>query len=62
MCLHGFSQSGQVQVAVSSRAERENSVSLQDANRSSISRGISPASSFASGSACSAIAFSTRRH
>ncbi len=62
MCLHGFAESGHVQLAFNSARERGNSVSLHDANTSSMSRGISPASSCASGSACDAIAFSSRRH
>ena len=62
MCLHGFSQSGHVQLAFSSAARAREQGQLAGGNTSSMSRGISSASNCASGSARAAIAFSIRRH
>ena len=60
--MHGTSQSGQEQDISRSLTVRGNSGVPHSANTSSISRGISPASSLARNSACPARACSTRRH
>jgi len=59
--LHGLAQSGQVHELESWLAETGNRDRSQLANTSSMSRGISPASSFAAKTALAAIACSARR-
>ena len=61
-CLHGTPQSGQLQCISRSAADRGNSGVPHSANTSSISCGISPASSLARNSAWPASRSWTRRH
>ena len=62
MCLQGTSQSGQEQYIDSSAAEAGNSASPSSAKTSSMSSGISPASSFAEYQALAASVRSAASH